>query len=170
MVENLHEYHKKVSPQLYEILKHTIQNGRSYEWLEIYKDYYLYDRRVVNVFRLENSTIIMERLNGFLLNNHKEVEKLDMKTKRYIVNEVFDIYNKQWKFTSEYIKDFEIWSHNDFKLQNLMFVNGKVRLIDPETFRIRSLAIRENNMHYSKFFETYIKLMCMMDNDNKIDN
>jgi len=163
-----HEYRKDIDPQTFSYLNGITLDGPNnhFSWLEVFKDYWLYDRRVVNVFRLENNKIVMEKLDGFTLNNKDEVNKLDVKTKRYIINEVFDIYNKQWNFKSQYIKDDEIWCHRDFKLANLMYVKGKVRLLDPEAFRITNLAPTKNMMHYGKFFETYIKLMCMMENSS----
>jgi hypothetical protein len=163
MVEDLHEHHKKIRPWLYEILKHTKQNGRSYEWLEVYKEYYTYDRRVVNVYRLEEGNIIMERLQGFTLDNHDEIIKLDLKTRRFIINQVWDIYNKQFTFMRNDMAPVHIFAHNDYKLQNLMYVNGQVRLIDPDSFQMRSLKVSENSMHYSKFYEGFNKLMCYMD-------
>ena len=164
--KHTHEFHKVVSLKVYNQLKYTTQHGsgRKYEWLEVYKEYYTYDPRVVNVYRLEHGKIIMERLKGgFTLNNYNEIAKLDLNTRRFIINQVWDIYNKQFAFMRDGMAPVHIFAHNDYKLQNLMYANGHVRLLDPDAFSMRSLKVSENSMHYSKFYEGFNKLMCYMD-------
>lgn len=154
-MENPHEYRKTVSLDIH----NQLHDGDDYQWIEAYKDYYHYDPRVVNIFRIEDRVIVMERLEGFTLDNTAELEQLDLAKKRYILNEAFDIYNKQFHFKSAILGTTEIWAHNDFNVQNLMWCKGKVRLIDPEAFSKRNLKIKSNSIHYGKFFETYITLM-----------
>ena len=102
------------------------------------------------------------------LHNSKEYgyNWLDIYNKYHIydprVNEVIDIYNKQFQFKDSILGPRDIWAHGDFFLQNLMYSDGQVRLIDPESFGRRSLELQETNMRYGKFFETLTKLMCFL--------
>lgn len=156
------EYHKTVSSEDYNIICRSKQNGSDYEWLELYNKYYSYDPRVVKIIRIENEKIIMEKIEGFTLDNKQMFLQLDDEQKRFIVNEIFDIYNKQFNFKDSALGIMDIWAHCDFQHQNLMYSNGKVRLIDPEGFDKRCLKIKENNIKYSKFQETYIQLCCLV--------
>jgi thiamine kinase-like enzyme len=104
----------------------------------------------------------MEKLTGFTLDDTQKLRQLSIEQRRYIVNEVMDIYNKQFQFKNSILGPRDIWAHGDFFLQNLMYSDGQVRLIDPESFGKRSLELQETNMRYGKFFETLTKLMCFL--------
>ncbi len=144
------EYRKKVGSSVYSQVNYK-------DWLPTYKDYYSYDPRIVQVLRIGNSSIIMERLEGFTMNEASEVRKLNGRQRRHIINEAFDIYNKQFKFRHSTLGPMDVWAHGDFCLQNLMICDGDVRLIDPESFDKRSLKHGlGKSMKIGKFLETYI--------------
>ena len=150
------EYHKKLN------LKYASRTVYAPQWLDTYKEYYDYDTRVVKIFRLESEKIIMENIDGFILSNEEEMKKLDLKKLRYIINEVFDIWVNQWKFTTKYLEDDQLWIHNDFKIDNLMYADGRVRLIDPDSFVKKTISkgiLCSGNLRYGKFFETYTRLL-----------
>ena len=152
------EYHKKLN------LKYASRTVYAPQWLDTYKEYYDYDTRVVKIFRLESEKIIMENIDGFILSNEEEMKKLDLKKLRYIINEVFDIWVNQWKFTTKYLEDDQLWIHNDFKIDNLMYADGRVRLIDPDSFVKKTISkgiLCSGNLRYGKFFETYTRLLGM---------
>ena len=151
------EYHKIIRTDEYRAIKDA-----DYNWLELYDKYYSYDPRVVKIIRIKDGKIIMEKIEGFSLDNKKMFLQLDDEQKRFIVNEVFDIYNKQLNFKDSALGTLDIWAHCDFKWDNLIYSNGKVRLIDPESFDKCSLKIKENKMRYSRFQETYIQLCCLL--------
>lgn len=153
------EYHKKLN------LKYASKTVHAPQWLDTYKEYYDYDTRVVKVLKLESDKIIMENLNGIILSNEQEMKKIDLKTLRYITNEVFDIWVNQWKYTTTHLKDDQIWIHNDFTIDNLMYVDGRVRLIDPDSFVKKTISkgiLYSGNLRYGKFFETYIRLLSLI--------
>lgn len=151
----MHEYRKRVGSSVYS----QVHNK---DWLPTYNKYSSYDPRIVKIIRIEDSSIFMEKLEGFTLDNKKELAKLDAEEKRFIINEVFDIYNKQFNFKDSTLGPSDVWAHGDFCMQNLMYCNGKVKLIDPEEFDKRSLKVKQNSMRYGKFFETYIDLCCLV--------
>tara|TARA_A100001035_G_scaffold45649_1_gene32482 strand:+ start:380 stop:859 length:480 start_codon:yes stop_codon:yes gene_type:complete len=153
------EYHKKLN------LKYASRTVYAPQWLDTYKEYYDYDTRVVKIFRLESEKIIMENIDGFILSNEEEMKKLDLKKLRYIINEVFDIWVNQWKFTTKYLEDDQLWIHNDFKIDNLMYADGRVRLIDPDSFVKKTISkgiLCSGNLRYGKFFETYTRLLSLI--------
>ena len=150
------EYHKKLN------LKYASRTVYAPQWLDTYKEYYDYDTRVVKIFKLESEKIIMENIDGFILSNEEEMKKLDLKKLRYIINEVFDIWVNQWKFTTKYLEDDQLWIHNDSKIDNLMYADGRVRLIDPDSFVKKTISkgiLCSGNLRYGKFFETYTRLL-----------
>ncbi len=153
------EYHKKLN------LKYASRTVYAPQWLDTYKEYYDYDTRVVKIFRLESEKIIMENIDGFILSNEEEMKKLDLKKLRYIINEVFDIWVNQWKFTTKYLEDDQLWIHNDFNIDNLMYADGRVRLIDPDSFVKKTISkgiLCSGNLRYGKFFETYTRLLSLI--------
>ena len=153
------EYHKKLN------LKYASRTVYAPQWLDTYKEYYDYDTRVVKIFKLESEKIIMENIDGFILSNEEEMKKLDLKKLRYIINEVFDIWVNQWKFTTKYLEDDQLWIHNDFKIDNLMYADGRVRLIDPDSFVKKTISkgiLCSGNLRYGKFFETYTRLLSLI--------
>tara|TARA_B100000212_G_scaffold287830_1_gene228729 strand:+ start:480 stop:959 length:480 start_codon:yes stop_codon:yes gene_type:complete len=153
------EYHKKLN------LKYANRTVYAPQWLDTYKEYYDYDTRVVKIFRLESEKIIMENIDGFILSNEEEMKKLDLKKLRYIINEVFDIWVNQWKFTTKYLEDDQLWIHNDFNIDNLMYADGRVRLIDPDSFVKKTISkgiLCSGNLRYGKFFETYTRLLSLI--------
>ena len=84
---------------------------------------------------------------------------------RYIINEVFDIWVNQWKFTTKYLEDDQLWIHNDCNIDNLMYADGRVRLIDPDSFVKKTISkgiLCSGNLRYGKFFETYTRLLSLI--------
>jgi RIO-like serine/threonine protein kinase len=164
MSEN--EFQKKIQdlPQFNEELYNRLHNSKKYgyNWLDIYNKYHIHDPRVIKVLRIEDDVVVMEKLTGFTLDDTQKLRQLSIEQRRYIVNEVMDIYNKQFQFKNSILGPRDIWAHGDFFLQNLMYSDGQVRLIDPESFGKRSLELQETNMRYGKFFETLTKLMCFL--------
>jgi len=125
-------------------------------WLDTYKSYYEFDNRVVKIKKISGYNIHMELLDGITLDNLDYIKSLDFKTKRFIIDEVVDIFCNQFKFRNENLRLAHIFAHNDFYLKNLMYHNNKVRLIDPESFTIKTLL--RPDLRYGKFFESLATL------------
>ncbi len=111
-------------------------------WLALYNDYYNFDNRLVKILNYKREgQIELEKINGFTLNNFEVVQKLTIQEKRFIFNEVMDIYWNQFKFTHRLLKADEVFLHTDFHLGNLMYTGKSVRLIDPESFSHDTLTL-----------------------------
>ena len=130
------------------------------KWLDLYKDYYNFDNRIVEIKEMSKHNIHMESLDGVTLDNIDYLKSLDFKTKRFIFDEVVDIFCNQFKFRNKNLDSSYMFVHNDFYLKNLMYCNGKVRLIDPESFNIKSLVF--SDLRFGKFFESFATLNFML--------
>lgn len=142
----------------------TVARGADYEWKQVYQRYYEYDPRVVRVLDVNNTSIVMEHLDGWSLNNSEQLLALEAHTRKCILQSVFDIYNTMIAWKDDVLDHASVWIHNDYYPQNLYYCRGEVRLIDPEAFDVRQLdCIHDNNTRMGKFFETYsslIRLTC----------
>ena len=145
----------------------TIFDRCDSEWLNLYKQYQRYDSRVVRVDAVRECNdhnsepvIVMERLNeGFPLDDRAEFRLLTTAQQRHCLDTMMSLYNAQLQWNSELLKDDEAWMHGNFKLQSLWWTAGEIRLIDPESWFVNPLQVDRTYSVYSKFFETYIKLM-----------
>lgn len=139
-------------------------------WITLYNDYCNFDNRAVKIvkYRDNNTKFVMEHIEGILLSDLKSVKKLELSERRFILDEFVDIYWTQFKFKHEFLNLDDIFIHNDFYLDNLVYSNGKVRLIDPDSFTFSKISLY-NNIHYGKFIESLtILIQIIGDTDEKI--
>ena len=134
-------------------------NGSDYEWKEVYKRFYAYDPRVVQVLDVDADYIIMERLEGWTLDDTAKLCALEARERKQILQTVVSLHNSMLQWSDSCLDESTVWMHNDMDLQNFMYTDSGIRLIDPESFDVRTLGIQHNNSRYGKFFELYVKLL-----------
>ena len=129
-------------------------------WLELYNSYYDFDNRVVKMLDLKDGTMTLEHLDGFDLRNRDKLAELDIPTLRYILEEVLDIYARQYKFRHESLPTEQMFLHLDYKAHNLMYADGRVRLIDPDSFYINPVRISFTS--FGKYLENFLNIICLI--------
>lgn len=131
------------------------------QWLSLYNEYYDFDNRVVKIFKIKSRHMYMEDLsNGITLDKIKKIRSLPLATKRFIFNEVIQIYSNQFNFKHTSIRDDQVFIHSDFWLKNLMYVNDRVILIDADSFGI--LNINDEYLRFTKFVDSFLGLQYRM--------
>ncbi len=111
-------------------------------WIEIYNSYYEYDNRVVKLIDFDGATLSTEALEGFNLNSFNQLLELDIETLMFMHYELIDIWNNQQRFSHPLIPKNHLWYHFDFLGGNLMWSQGRLRLVDPDHFRIHDLSVQ----------------------------
>lgn len=123
------------------------------KWFELYKDYRKYDNRVVEVLKVDNNAMYMEDLRGGIpLDEIERLRLLPLKTRRFIFEQMFEIYTNQFYFKHKLLSNKQVFIHADFWLKNLMYKNDKVVLIDADSFF--ATTIGDQNMRFSKFVDS----------------
>ena len=138
------------------------QAGSDYEWIVVYVRYRRYDPRVVRVLDVGPAHIEMEHLDGWTLDNTDQLLSLEVAERRRILNEVFDAYACMLKWSDEAVDERNVWMHNDYYPQNILYTSSGIRILDPEAFDVRPLDPVYNNSRYGKFFETFFHLMSVL--------
>ena len=128
-------------------------------WIDLYDSYYEFDDRVVKIYKVKNVPfqIHMEQIEGFNLSQIEKIKELDWDERRFIYKEVIDIFFKHLSFSHKLLTTRQTFFHNDYHLNNLVYSNGRVRLIDPESFTRFQLDTLYS-MYYGKFLETFTTL------------
>ena len=111
-------------------------------WIELYNSYYEYDNRVVKLIDFDGVNLATEALEGFNLDDFEQLLELDIETLNFMHYELVDIWSRQLRFTHPLIPENYSWYHNDFLARNLMWSQGRLRLIDPDHFRIHNLSVQ----------------------------
>ena len=111
-------------------------------WIELYNSYYEYDNRVVKLIDFDGVNLATEALEGFNLDDFEQLLELDIETLMFMHYELVDIWSRQLRFTHPLIPENYSWYHNDFLARNLMWSQGRLRLIDPDHFRIHNLSVQ----------------------------
>ena len=107
---------------------------------ELYFDYQKYDDRVVKIFDItDDGKIVMEFLDGFTLDDYEKMKNLDLQTLKYIYSEFIDVHMKKLLYKHNSLKDDLIWYHFDLLSKNFMWCGDRLRLIDPDHFRLNFL-------------------------------
>lgn len=136
--------HVKYIPHLNAVVKDDNIAWWCYEnretWIELYNSYYEYDNRVVKLIDFDGVNLATEALVGFNLDDFNQLLELDIKTLMFMHYELVDIWNRQLQFTHPLIPENYSWYHFDFLAKNLMWSQGRLRLIDPDHFSIQDLS------------------------------
>ena len=135
------------------------QAGSDYEWIDVYARYRTYDPRVVQVLDVGSESITMEHLDGWTLDDTQQLLDLDGANRRHILNEVVDAYNNMHCWNDSAVDEYNVWMHNDYYPQNILYTTSGIKILDPEAFDVGPLDPLYNNSRYGKFFETYTHLL-----------
>ena len=126
------------------------------DWLKLYKSYYAFDNRVVRVDDVREKSkgyeIQMENNNGESL-DRLDFYKLNIKQKRFILNEVADIWWNHLQFQHDILDDDAMFYHSDYHLGNLLYTGDAVRLIDPDSFFKRHVDFQSR--YVGQFMDTF---------------
>ena len=123
------------------------------EWFELYTNYQMYDDRVVKVFKIQNDKMYMEHLqNGILLSEIERLRLLPYTTRRFIFEQMIQIYTNQFYFKHKLLRDEQVFIHADYWLKNLIYTNDRVVLIDADSFLVTSIG--DQYMRFSKFLDS----------------
>ena len=147
--------------------KPRLQSMDSY-WLELYNSYYDFDNRVIKLLDLKDDSMTLEHLEGFDLREFWKLVELDVPTLRYILEEVLDIYAKQFKFRHELLPIDRTFLHLDYKPHNLMYADGRVRLVDPDSFFIN--PVKTSNTSFGKYIENFTNIVDIISDKVKYYN
>tara|TARA_Y100000114_G_scaffold49862_2_gene45539 strand:+ start:802 stop:1416 length:615 start_codon:yes stop_codon:yes gene_type:complete len=136
--------HVKYVPHLNAVVKDANLAWWCYEnrktWIELYNSYYEYDNRVVKLIDFDGVNLSTEPLEGFNLDDFDRLIELDIETLMFMHYELIDIWSRQLRFTHPLIPENYSWYHFDFLAKNLMWSQGRLRLIDPDHFKIHDLS------------------------------
>ncbi len=110
-------------------------------WVELYNSYYEYDNRVVKLLSFDGNKLSTEALEGFNLDDWFSLIELDIKTLLFIHHELVDMWNKQLLFEHPLIPANNYWFHKDWLAKNLMWSQGRLRLVDPDAFLISDFSM-----------------------------
>lgn len=141
------------------VIKQWRRNFPLDEWWNIYDQYQTYDERVVKVheINLKEKYFVMEKLTG--LDLKYDIDKLNFNQKKFILQEVVDIFSKFFSFTGKGLHREEIFFHVDYRLSNFLFINDKsVKLVDPDSFEVVALDKGNNVLHFGRYLDCLVTL------------
>ena len=95
-------------------------NGSDYEWKEVYKRFYAYDPRVVQVLDVDSDYIVMERLEGWTLDDTARLCALEARERKQILQTVVSLHNSMLQWSDSCLDETSVWMHNDLDLQNFL--------------------------------------------------
>ena len=142
------------------IYKKKVDNTRvsriTNQWINLYQEYYEFDNRVIELIEYKNGTFYMESVTGTALRD-LDYNTLSSDEKRFIFNEVVDIWTNHVNFKGSELTPNELFVHDDYHVGNLFYTGDSVRLLDPDSFWVYDLNNHING-YIGKFLDSFISM------------
>lgn len=157
---------KKCIPNQFEVTK-KYQGSDSHdhhhleEWFELYSAYSTFDNRLVKVTSINKTkkTFNMEKINGFSLDNWRQLHQLTTNDYKYILKELTSIFSNFFEFEHHLIPNNCMFLHMDIHVGNLMYTDDKkLILIDPDSCFNSVINEPRHMTFYGKYFDCLLYL------------
>lgn len=158
--------HRGLCFQKNTVIKKWTRNNQLEEWFRIYQDLQKFDSSMVKIIDVdtEQNYFVMERLHGLCM--EKQIDHLHFEHKKEMFIQTCDIFNSILQFKSSLLQKDEIFFSVDFRLANLIYTEeGKVRLVDPDSFEVVNLRKRNNFLLFGRYFDCVTTLKEQMSRD-----